>query len=113
MLINLWAIQRDIAIWGPDAEEFRPDRHLETFVDFQGKNFNYFPFGSGRRLCPGIGYALALAELTVANLVNRFDWRVEVGPLGDNKPDLVEANGIDVCRKFPLIVYPTSSTFSI
>ncbi|XP_010421803.1 PREDICTED: indoleacetaldoxime dehydratase-like [Camelina sativa] len=112
VLINVWAIQRDIATWGSDAEEFRPERHFDSFVDFQGQNFKYFPFGSGRRQCPGIGFALALAELTIANLVNRFDWRVKIGPLGD-KPDLVEANGIDVCRKFPLIIYPDSNLFSM
>ena len=37
-------------------------------------------------------------RLTVANLVNRFDWKIEVGPFGDDNHDLVEASGIDVCR---------------
>lgn len=48
-----------------------------------------------------------MAEVTVANLVNRFDWRVEANPLGDDKLDLLEAPGLDVCRKFPLIVFPS------
>ncbi|CAH8313868.1 unnamed protein product [Eruca vesicaria subsp. sativa] len=107
VLINAWAIQRDIATWGPEAEEFKPERHLDMLVDFQGKSFKYIPFGSGRRACPLIRFALALVEVTLANLVKRFNWRVEVGTMGDNKPDLTEAIGQDVCRKFPLIVCPS------
>ena len=107
MIINAWAIQRDTAIWGPDAEEFKPERHLDSALDYHGKNLNYIPFGSGRRICPGINLALGLAEVTVANLVGRFDWRVEAGPNGDQH-DLTEAIGIDVCRKFSLIAFPSS-----
>ncbi|XP_010469800.1 PREDICTED: indoleacetaldoxime dehydratase-like [Camelina sativa] len=107
VIVNAWAIQRDPAVWGPDAEEFKPERHLESVVDYHGKDLNYIPFGSGRRICPGIGLALGLAEVTVANVVGRFDWRVEAGPNGDES-DLAEAIGIDVCRKFPLIAFPSS-----
>ncbi|KFK32910.1 hypothetical protein AALP_AA6G305000 [Arabis alpina] len=108
VLINAWAIHRDSATWGPDADEFRPERHLDSPIDFQGQDFKYIPFGSGRRMCPGIGFGLVLVEVTLANLVKRFNWRVEIGPLGDGKPDLAEATGIEVSRKFPLIVFPSS-----
>lgn len=107
VIINAWAIQRDPAIWGPDAEEFKPERHLDSTLDYHGKDLNFIPFGSGRRICPGINLALGLVEVTVANLVGRFDWRAEAGPNGD-QPDLTEAIGIDVCRKFPLIAFPSS-----
>lgn len=113
VLINLYAIQRDTATWGPDAEKFRPERHFDSPLDFEGQNFKYFPFGSGRRRCPGDGLALPLVELTLANLVKRFNLRFEGGPKGDNKPDLLEATGLDVCRKFPLIVSPFSATISL
>lgn len=113
VLINLYAIQRDTATWGPDAEKFRPERHFDSPLDLEGQNFKYFPFGSGRRRCPGDGLALPLVELTLANLVKRFNLRFEGGPKGDNKPDLLEATGLDVCRKFPLIVSPFSATISL
>ncbi|CAN8275190.1 unnamed protein product [Cochlearia groenlandica] len=104
VLINVWAIQRDTATWGEDAEEFKPERHLNSLLDFEGQNFKYLPFGSGRRGCPGIGLALALVEVALANLVNKFNFKV--GPMGDDKPDLHEGTGLDVCRKFPLMAYP-------
>ncbi|CAF2130485.1 cytochrome P450 71A16 [Brassica napus] len=113
VMINAWAIQRDKATWGPDAEEFKPERHLNSSLDFQGQDYKFIPFGSGRRLCPGIRLALVLVEVTVANLVKRFDWRVQVGPYGVDKLDLAEAAGIEACRKYPLIVFPTSVVFPI
>lgn len=112
MIINAWAIQRDTATWGADAEEFRPERHLDSLVEFEGQDFMYIPFGSGRRRCPGIRFGLTMAEVTLANLVKRFDWRCKVEPLGDDKPDLAEATGVDVCRKFPLVVFPSSVLLS-
>uniref|UniRef100_A0A1J3K526 Cytochrome P450 71A15 n=1 Tax=Noccaea caerulescens TaxID=107243 RepID=A0A1J3K526_NOCCA len=109
VIINAWAIQRDSATWGSDAEEFKPERHLDSALDFQGQNFMYIPFGSGRRLCPGIGFAMALAEVTLANLVNRFNWKFEARTEGDDDQyHLAEAFGIEVCRKFPLIAFPSS-----
>ncbi|KAG7532756.1 Cytochrome P450 [Arabidopsis thaliana x Arabidopsis arenosa] len=112
VIINAWAIQRDTETWGADAEEFRPERHLDTLVEFEGQDFMYIPFGSGRRRCPGIRFGLTMAEVTLANLVKRFDWRAKVKPLGHDKPDLAEATGVDVCRKFPLVVFPSCALFS-
>ncbi|KAL0738211.1 hypothetical protein Bca4012_014421 [Brassica carinata] len=110
VIINAWAIHQDTATWGPDAEEFKPERHLDLPLDFTGQDFKFIPFGSGRRLCPGIGFATALIEVTLANLVNRFDWRVESRPLGDDDQYyLAETAGIEVCRKFPLIAFPSST----
>ncbi|KAG2239135.1 hypothetical protein Bca52824_089995 [Brassica carinata] len=108
VLINAWAIHRDTTTWGPDAEEFKPERHLDLPLDFSGQDFKYIPFGSGRRLCPGIGFAMALIEVALANLVNRFNWRVKSRPLGDDDQYyLAEAPGIEVGRKFPLFVFPS------
>ncbi|KAG2263352.1 hypothetical protein Bca52824_070431 [Brassica carinata] len=110
VIINAWAIHQDTATWGPDAEEFKPERHLDLPLDFTGQDFKFIPFGSGRRLCPGIGFATALIEVTLANLVNRFNWRVESRPLGDDDQYyLAETTGIEVCRKFPLIAFPSST----
>lgn len=91
-----------------DAEEFRPERHLDSSLDFRGTNFELIPFGSGRRMCPGIGFAMALIEVTLANLVNRFNWRVDLRYSGDEY-DLAETTGLDVSRKFPLIVFPSTA----
>ncbi|KAL9817313.1 Cytochrome P450 71A19 [Arabidopsis thaliana] len=108
VIVNAWAIQRDTTTWGTDAEEFKPERHLDTNLDFQGQDFKFIPFGSGKRICPGIGFTSALIGVTLANIVKRFNWRMDVEPQRVQH-DLTEATGLVVFRKFPLIAIPSSA----
>lgn len=76
LLVNAWAIGRDPAAW--DApEEFRPERFLagsgsgsdgqaSKGVDLRGTDYQLLPFGTGRRICPGINFALPALELAGA-----------------------------------------------
>ncbi|KAK4387889.1 cytochrome [Sesamum angolense] len=76
--VNAWAIARDPEYW-EDPHTFFPDRFLNSDVDIKGHHFGVLPFGSGRRICPGMFMGLANVELTVANLVCCFDWEVQSG----------------------------------
>lgn len=96
LIINGWAIGRDPQIWeAPD--EFRPERFIDSEVDFRGNNFQFIPFGAGRRMCPGMNFAMVTIELALANLLYRFDWRLHGTDL-----DMDEGVGISVPRKTPL-----------
>ncbi|CAN6248192.1 unnamed protein product [Urochloa humidicola] len=78
--VNAWAIGRDPSVWeAPD--EFRPERFLVTgrALDVKGQDFELLPFGSGRRMCPGMGLGLRMVQLTLANLIHAFDWRLPDG----------------------------------
>ncbi|KAF8674453.1 hypothetical protein HU200_048287 [Digitaria exilis] len=87
VFVNVWAIARDNKFWG-DGEAFRPERFEGCSVDFRGNDFEFTPFGAGRRICPGITHGLANMELVLASLLYHFDWEL------DGELDMTEAFGI-------------------
>ena len=51
--------------------------------------------------------AIPMIELTVAQLLHFFDWRVEGDP---SKLDMTETTGISISRQIPLLAFPTLRT---
>jgi len=101
VFVNVWAIGRDPAVWGDDADEFRPERFVGSSLDMKGQDFELLPFGSGRRMCPGMGLGLKMMQLILANLLHGFAWRL---PDGMAKEDLSmeERYGLSMPRVVPL-----------
>ncbi|KAH9608391.1 hypothetical protein KSS87_007779 [Heliosperma pusillum] len=106
VITNAWAIQRDPATW-EEPETFNPERFLNSPTDFKGQDFELIPFGSGRRICPGILFAISNNELVLANLMHRFDWTLP-GGANSNTLDTSECKGLTIHRKTPLLVVATS-----
>ncbi|XP_074559271.1 cytochrome P450 71A1-like [Curcuma longa] len=106
--INAWAIARDPKTWEA-PEEFRPERFLDSSVDFRGNDFQFLPFGAGRRMCPGINFAMATNEIALANLVHRFDWELP-GGMNPADLDMEEAPGLTTPKKVPLCLVATPWT---
>ncbi|KAJ4877922.1 Cytochrome P450 71B4 [Raphanus sativus] len=73
LVINAWSIGRDPKYW-KDPEEFIPERFIDSHVDYRGQSFEFLPFGSGRRICPGLASAISSIELGLLNLLYYFDW---------------------------------------
>ncbi|KAH6832657.1 hypothetical protein C2S53_006444 [Perilla frutescens var. hirtella] len=100
--VNAWAIARDPEHWkNPDA--FVPERFLNSNIDIKGQDFEVIPFGSGRRMCPGIPMGLANVELTVANLLYSFDWELPPGIRAEDI-DTDALPGITMHKKNPLLL---------
>ncbi|CAJ1948659.1 unnamed protein product [Sphenostylis stenocarpa] len=78
VIVNAWVIHRDPEAW-KNPEEFYPERFLDCAIDFHGQDFELIPFGSGRRICPGIAMAVVTLELVLANLLRSFDWELPQG----------------------------------
>ncbi|XP_055821352.1 flavonoid 3'-monooxygenase CYP75B137-like [Solanum dulcamara] len=107
VFINVWAIQRDPSIW-KNPTEFHPERFLDNKWDYSGNDFNYFPFGSGRRICAGIAMAERMFMYSLSSLIHSFDWKL---PEGETL-DLTEKFGIVLKKKMPLVAIPTPRLFN-
>ncbi|XP_008794219.3 premnaspirodiene oxygenase-like [Phoenix dactylifera] len=100
VIVNVWALGRDPKIWD-DAEEFKPERFDGSKIDFKGTNFEYLPFGAGRRMCPGITFGLANMELALACLLYYYNWELADGMLPGDM-DMAESSGVAARRKSEL-----------
>ncbi|EOY22282.1 Cytochrome P450 - like 10 [Theobroma cacao] len=109
VIINAWAIGRDPLSWAK-PEEFLPERILNNSIDFKGHDFELIPFGSGRRICPGILFAMKINELFLANLVHKFDWSLPGGAKEEDL-DMGESFGLTTHRRYPLIAIANPSSF--
>ncbi|KAL0456877.1 UNVERIFIED_CONTAM: cytochrome [Sesamum latifolium] len=76
-------------------------------VDFKGQDFEFLPFGSGRRVCPGMTLGIAGVELALANLLYLFDWNLPVGIVEDDV-DLDSLPGITTHKKNALCLMAKS-----
>ncbi|KAK3439841.1 hypothetical protein EUGRSUZ_B00182 [Eucalyptus grandis] len=105
VFINVTAISTDPKSW-ENPEEFRPERFLNSSIDFKGQNYEFLPFGSGRRGCPGINFGVVIVELALANLLHRFDWKLPEG-MSIEDVDMEEAYGLTTRKRTPLCLIAT------
>ncbi|CAM8891387.1 unnamed protein product [Rhodiola kirilowii] len=102
VLVNAYAIGRDPGYWN-DADSFIPERFLNSKMDYKGLDFEYIPFGAGRRICPGMWMAMVNVALPLSQMLCRFDWSLADGC----EIDMLEGAGFTVRRKSDLILIPT------
>lgn len=101
LVVNLWKIQRDPSVWS-NPSEFKPERFLTDHVgmDVKGQHYELMPFGSGRRACPGISFALQVIPLVMARLLHGF----EINSHMDMPVDMTETPGLSNIKATPLEV---------
>lgn len=67
---------KDPEVWGPDADEFNPDRMLDGGFDRIQEQFpnSWSPFGTGSRSCIGRAFAWQEMMLALATLLQNFSF---------------------------------------
>ncbi|KAL5746101.1 hypothetical protein ACOSP7_027247 [Xanthoceras sorbifolium] len=106
VILNVWAMQRDPETWKSPLE-FQPERFQrddDGRCEYKGNNFNFLPFGSGRRMCPGIRMAEKMLLYVLATLLHSFEWKLAEG----TEVDLSDKCGLALMKKEPLIAIPAA-----
>ncbi|MCD7457599.1 hypothetical protein HAX54_035457 [Datura stramonium] len=102
--VNTMKLQRDPKIWS-NPDTFDPERFLtsQAGFDVRGQQYEFIPFGSGRRSCPGITYATQVTHLAIAHLLQGFDFSTP-----SNEPlDMKEGLGMTMRKVNPIEVLIT------
>ncbi|CAN1776220.1 Cytochrome P450 81Q32 [Linum perenne] len=94
LLVNSWAIHNDAKIWD-DPDEFKPERGDDEGDD---DGLKFMAFGYGRRSCPGEGLGMRMVSLTLAALIQCFEWEI------DHEVDMSEETGFTMAKALPLKV---------
>ncbi|KAF5370324.1 hypothetical protein D9758_006938 [Tetrapyrgos nigripes] len=84
---NIWTINRDPQIYGADANEFRPERHLTP----DGKRLkdekeeSHFTFGFGKRICIGRYFANKALFIDITMIL----WGMSIKPSPNDSGQIV------------------------
>ncbi|KAK4365799.1 hypothetical protein RND71_013679 [Anisodus tanguticus] len=105
VFVNVWSIGRDPKSWGKPLE-FLPERFIKYSVDHKGRDFEYLPFGAGRRICPGMPLATRMVNLMLASIIQPFDWKLPKGMAPENL-DMEEQYGLTLRKAIPLVAIPS------
>ncbi|KAK9070138.1 hypothetical protein SSX86_010538 [Deinandra increscens subsp. villosa] len=98
--VNVWAISHDPKVW-EDPNTFKPERFLGSNIDFTGHDYEFIPFGGGRRMCPGLPSGVKSLQTILAPLILGYNWAL---PNGDDptKLDMTEKFGVTLQKEKPL-----------
>nr|XP_043638519.1 cytochrome P450 93A3-like [Erigeron canadensis] len=104
VFVNVWALGRDPDYW-ENPLEFIPERFIDNEVDMKGQHYNLLIFGTGKRMCPGMSFALQMLPATLGPMIQCFEWKA--GKDGNlTRVDMEEAPGITLPRANPLVCVP-------
>lgn len=100
---NYWKLHRDPKVWS-NPNEFSPERFLtgstHANTDVNGLCYEFLPFGSGRRSCPGTSFAMQMMHLSIARLLQAFNLTTPM-----NMPvDMTEGLALSLPKATPLEV---------
>ena len=128
LFVNNWAMGRDPKTWASPLE-FWPERFLEATsegeklgpIDVKGHHHQLLPFGSGRRMCPGVNLATQMLPALIANIIQCFDLTVPGSPGHDQRAgndhqavlNMEEAPGFTAPRLQELVCVPVPRSASL
>ncbi|KAJ6454873.1 cytochrome P450 [Mycena vitilis] len=118
ILILIWELHRDPAVWGDDAEEFRPERMLDGKFEALPPNA-WQPFGFGARACIGRAFAWQEVCLVMTSVIQKFDlslvdpsYTLEIKQTLTVKPNNLRIRATPRASAVHLLATPSSALLS-
>ncbi|RDB17158.1 hypothetical protein Hypma_001986 [Hypsizygus marmoreus] len=115
---NTWALNHDPAMYGLDAEEFRPERHLNTDGQLlpsvpDTKEEGHVTYGFGQRICVGRAVSNRSLFVEMASMVWCFQFTMGKDDQGKTfVPDILSNGAPGVAYRpkwFPCVMTPRST----
>ncbi|GAA0171793.1 oxygenase [Lithospermum erythrorhizon] len=108
VFVNAWAIGRDPDTWD-DPMSFKPQRFIDSKIDYKGQHFELIPFGAGRRMCAAIPLAHRMLHVVLGSLLHEFNWELD-GSIKGKPIDMRDKVGSTMRKLMPLKVVPRKRT---
>ncbi|KAJ3695263.1 hypothetical protein LUZ60_000640 [Juncus effusus] len=86
-LLPILAIHHDSDLWGPDVNQFNPNRFSEGISKASKVPGSFFPFGGGPRTCIGQNFAMIEAKICLVRILQHFSF--ELSPSYAHAPHTV------------------------
>jgi cytochrome P450 len=100
VLVSTWTTHRDPAVW-PNPAGFDPRRFLGDAPKSRPRHA-YFPFGGGRRICVGAGFATMESVILAAMIAQRYTLDLIPGAKVDLDPTIT----LRPLRGIPMTIHP-------
>ncbi|KAF8217153.1 CYP63 cytochrome P450 monooxygenase-like protein [Mycena galopus ATCC 62051] len=113
---SVFMMHRRKDLWGPDAEEFSPDRFLDERLQtyLLKNNFQFLPFNAGPRVCLGQNFAYNDMGFMITRLLQAFSSfsldEAAFSPEGRPPPEWANETGRKAIEKFRPKLHLTMST---
>jgi cytochrome P450 len=97
--IPVWLVHVNPKLWGPDVEEFNPDReflpeeiwHGRPFGFYNPQSYRYMPFTGAPRNCMGKAFAIMEYAVILLNLLRRYTFTLVEPTLSQAKTGRVRS----------------------
>ncbi|THU96032.1 cytochrome P450 [Dendrothele bispora CBS 962.96] len=107
LLPNVWSMNRDVDVYGPDADEFKPERFLyrkrgqsEPWLR-EVREEGHVNFGFGRRIC--VGKHVANLSVLMSMVMILWGWKVRpqlLNPVNVDNPSTDEEEEEESSKKY-------------
>lgn len=101
ILMNIQKLHKDPKYWGPDADQFNPERFLPEKFD-KMHPYTYLAFSGGPRNCIGIKYAWLVVKIMLVQVLRHYVFKTHLKSLKDIRTKITIM--LKIANKSPIYI---------